>query len=317
MRGHRGRARAHTTTPVAAITGLSQKHTTMKALSILPALPAVGRIVHVTLSADLAQSINREPGFRGNAHCEGEVYPMIIARVWPKETYSDGLTVNGQLVLDGVGTFWMTSVHYGDQPGQWRWPHIEHAAELKVCEQSADSSSFDLCDLLNDELMRIKAKLAGNNDPLSKEIVGICERSSLITRQRVPLIEQRDRLEADCAKMQAELREAADQLQRVRAHELHLIQDRDGRISLQVNTEAKLKEVTAERDEILARAKRFQDACTERDQRMAVLSVEVQAEREHLTKRAVEAETLLANVKEVFASWDAMSQMLRATEAVN
>lgn len=104
----------------------------MKALSVLPALPTVGRIVLVTLSEDLAGSINRDPAIRGNACIAGDVYPLIIARVWPKDTYADGLTVNGQLILDGTGTHWMTSVHYGDEPGCWHWPKMSEdiAAEL-------------------------------------------------------------------------------------------------------------------------------------------------------------------------------------------
>jgi len=157
-----------------------------------PAVPTVGRIVHVTLSAELAASINRDPAIRGNACIAGETYPLIIARVWSKEAYSDGLTINGQLVLDGVGTFWMTSVHHGEEPGRWHWPHIEHAAEL------------------SSEVSEIKAAC---HDPVAV------------------LIESLQEL-----------------LDRARAHETHLIQDRDGRIALQVNTDKQLKDVTTERD---------------------------------------------------------------------
>lgn len=109
----------------------------MKLDPILPALPSLGRIVHVTLNDDLANAINRDPSIRGNAVHAGEEYPLLIARVWNKETYSDGLTVNGQLFLDGVGCFWMTSVHHGDEPGCWHWPEIEGAVELRAfCTES-------------------------------------------------------------------------------------------------------------------------------------------------------------------------------------
>lgn len=83
--------------------------------------PTIGRIVHLTLTERLASEINRDPAIGGNAANEGETYPLMITRVWPEETYLDGMTINGQLLLDGPNNKWMTSVHYGTAPGSWHW----------------------------------------------------------------------------------------------------------------------------------------------------------------------------------------------------
>jgi hypothetical protein len=58
----------------------------------------------------------------GNPAYNGEVYPMIVVRVWPDEygPHFDG--VNGQVLLDGNDTFWATSVKEGTEPGTWHWP---------------------------------------------------------------------------------------------------------------------------------------------------------------------------------------------------
>lgn len=56
----------------------------------------------------------------GNPHMVGQVVPLIVVVIWPNEggPLSDG--VNGQLVLDGPDSLWVTSVLEGDEPGQWR-----------------------------------------------------------------------------------------------------------------------------------------------------------------------------------------------------
>lgn len=297
----------------------------MKPISILPALPTVSSIVLVTLSADLAASINRKHFAERNQHNEGEVYPLIVSRVW-----SGTDLVNGQLILDGVGTLWMTSVRHGDEPGCWHWPHIEFSAELKSCVQDTESSDLDLCDLLHDELTRIKAMLAGNNDPQSKEIVSICERSSHITRQRVPIIDRCDKLEAENAKLKIQLSELAsaglsfdhvvkesrewreetlasrkllgeqsakiesleEQLGRVRLHETHLIQDRDTRIAAHLN-ELKLLE-----------EKNAQLAAREADVFQALLKKDAELDN---------AKNLLAKVRAVDGAWMAVFDELRKT----
>jgi hypothetical protein len=99
--------------------------------------PSTGRIVHYTLTEADADSIN---GFRkdsrnaqqspagvakiptgyqdhvGNEVDGGDVVALIVTRAFPKNL------VNGQLILDGNDTLWVTSVPEGDGRGQWAWP---------------------------------------------------------------------------------------------------------------------------------------------------------------------------------------------------
>lgn len=104
--------------------------------------PSVGRIVHYKLSAADADSVNRRrtsgaaihdrmqadkwpvgaQAHIGNGALEGDVLPLIIARVWPNE-FGEGIPgVNGQVLLDGNDQFWVTSIKEGSDPGQWSWP---------------------------------------------------------------------------------------------------------------------------------------------------------------------------------------------------
>lgn len=114
-------------------------------------IPSIGRIVHYRLSADDAAQINRrrttgksiadrmkasavaiEGGappivawpYGAQAHIgndvkEGDVFPMLIVRVWGPMA---GSAVNGQVFLDGNDVFWATSRTVGDQPGTFSWP---------------------------------------------------------------------------------------------------------------------------------------------------------------------------------------------------
>jgi hypothetical protein len=112
-------------------------------------VPSVGRIVHYRLSADDATQINRRrttgasiaeriktelPTMRdgmvpqwpegaqahiGNVVLDGDIYPMVITRVWGSDPTS---AVNGQVFLDGNDVFWATSRTVGDQPGTFSWP---------------------------------------------------------------------------------------------------------------------------------------------------------------------------------------------------
>ena len=96
--------------------------------------PSVGRIVHYKLRASDVESINKRrkdysdndktnwpmgaQAHVGNQVAEGEVYPMVITRVWPEDTHG----VNGQVLLDGNDLFWATSVKEGNESGEWNWP---------------------------------------------------------------------------------------------------------------------------------------------------------------------------------------------------
>ena len=88
--------------------------------------PSVGRTVHYMLSENDAEQINRRRtdgasiaariaqnawplGAQAHigSHAEaGQVFPMVIVRVWGDDPVS---AVNGQVFLDGNDVFWATS----------------------------------------------------------------------------------------------------------------------------------------------------------------------------------------------------------------
>lgn len=59
----------------------------------------------------------------GNEVKAGERYPMIIVHAW------GGTYVNGQVMLDGNDTLWVTSVMLGDEPGNWQFREEEVSKE--------------------------------------------------------------------------------------------------------------------------------------------------------------------------------------------
>ncbi|MCU1301748.1 MAG: hypothetical protein JWQ87_2032 [Candidatus Sulfotelmatobacter sp.] len=104
----------------------------------------VGRTVLYVLSKYDAEAINgrRAAGENhslaggaqqhiGNYHNEGDVVPLTVVRVWPDE-FGPGIPgINGQAVLDGNDSLWVTSVKEGTETGTWRWPsRLDPAAEL-------------------------------------------------------------------------------------------------------------------------------------------------------------------------------------------
>jgi hypothetical protein len=100
-------------------------------------IPSPGRIVHYRLTAQDAQEVNRrradarasvisssKSGAQihvGNGVTEGDVYPLIITRVWSQEP-TEQTSVNGQVLLDGNDCLWATSRQQGTEPGQWSEP---------------------------------------------------------------------------------------------------------------------------------------------------------------------------------------------------
>jgi hypothetical protein len=104
--------------------------------------PTVGRIVHYTLSQSDADQINRRRAHAalhlnehrdnangvivhsGNPVAEGNVFPMIITRVWENDTHG----VNGQVFLDGNDLFWATSIAEGEGPHHYAWPMFKAEA---------------------------------------------------------------------------------------------------------------------------------------------------------------------------------------------
>ncbi|TLF34002.1 hypothetical protein FE256_02240 [Microbacterium sp. 5K110] len=93
--------------------------------------PTRGRIVLYTLSEADVHAINRRRSDAtasgvggthsgaqvhvGNEARVGDVVPVVVVRVWP-----DG--INGQALLDGNDTLWLTSRREGTEPGTWAWP---------------------------------------------------------------------------------------------------------------------------------------------------------------------------------------------------
>jgi hypothetical protein len=112
-------------------------------------VPSIGRILHYRLTEVDAKRINKRrqdaisyrvsktmPGTAlvedgtqihyGNDAHPGEVYPLIVTKVW------EGGLVNGQVLLDGNDTLWVMSVreepttpveeHPIEFAGRWSWP---------------------------------------------------------------------------------------------------------------------------------------------------------------------------------------------------
>lgn len=91
-------------------------------------IPSIGRIVLYILSesdADVIMNQRRvQPqshvgDAKGNPVKAGDVFPMMITRVWGDTPES---AVQGQVFLDGNDTLWVTSVMQGDGERQWHQP---------------------------------------------------------------------------------------------------------------------------------------------------------------------------------------------------
>lgn len=96
---------------------------------------SIGRIVHYVLTADDAGAVNRRrqhysayqseswPGgaqaHSGNHVNEGEHVPTVVTVAWENESNNG---INGQVLLDGNDSLWVTSVQEGEAPGTWHWP---------------------------------------------------------------------------------------------------------------------------------------------------------------------------------------------------
>lgn len=117
-------------------------------------IPTIGRIVHYMLSEDDASAINRRRKHSsqnswirenklgaqqhvGNPVQAGDVFPMMIVKVWGT---NDDSSVNGQVSLDGNDLFWVTSVSAGKGERHFQWPKVGKA-EKAPKEGTDDSSS--------------------------------------------------------------------------------------------------------------------------------------------------------------------------------
>jgi hypothetical protein len=164
--------------------------------------PTLGRIVHITLSADLAALINRK-GLAGNPCQEDQVLPFIVTRIW-----SDDL-VNGQLILDGPQNHWMTSVHQGTGPDQWHWPVVEPAVAL-VAESVApiNAASAELEDWRQRALFSEDARctLGHEIEDLQRQLERSRERETHLLQERDRLIMQleKERLNSEALRKKSE-----------------------------------------------------------------------------------------------------------------
>lgn len=100
--------------------------------------PVIGQIVQYRLRASDAEQINRRRrhaqrsmdtirseamGYQahiGNQVAEDELVAMIVTQVWPNSFKPDEPAVNGQALLDGADSLWVTSVAEGTTPGTWQ-----------------------------------------------------------------------------------------------------------------------------------------------------------------------------------------------------
>lgn len=94
-----------------------------------------GVIVMYRLTAENAEAINRRrvakpgepnwvPGAQahvGNMVNAYEAYPMIVTKVALFGGIPEDSILNGQVILDGNDTLWVTNVHHGLLNGQWNW----------------------------------------------------------------------------------------------------------------------------------------------------------------------------------------------------
>lgn len=59
---------------------------------------------------------------QGNPVRIGDIVPLIVVKVWPDEFGEGQPGVNGQAILDGNDSYWVTSAKEGDEPGSYHWP---------------------------------------------------------------------------------------------------------------------------------------------------------------------------------------------------
>lgn len=103
--------------------------------------PSIGRIVHYELTPNDANKINSRRARAqtmiddaeghgvvaciGNIVQPGERVPLIITAVWPdgeNGEVTETSLFNGQAILDGNDSLWVTSTKIGDGPRECQWP---------------------------------------------------------------------------------------------------------------------------------------------------------------------------------------------------
>lgn len=90
---------------------------------MLPEPLQVGTIVQYTLTAQDEGTIHARRRIYsrcGNPVEAGQVLPMVVCRIWADEFGPGTVGLNGQVILDGDDSLWVTSAPEGDRPGTWR-----------------------------------------------------------------------------------------------------------------------------------------------------------------------------------------------------
>lgn len=95
------------------------------------AIPTIGRIVHYCLTEDDCAVIRQQrrpktlndvvSGF-GNGTNPGDIIGMFLTGFFQDGNTHGKYFVNGQCILDGNDSLWVTTVKEGVDPGQWHWP---------------------------------------------------------------------------------------------------------------------------------------------------------------------------------------------------
>lgn len=78
----------------------------------------------------------------GNYVEPGDKFPLIITRVWPRAGADAPHQINGQVLLDGNDTLWVTSRREGDGQGFWRPVTVNLTPGVHVpgCNPACDAS---------------------------------------------------------------------------------------------------------------------------------------------------------------------------------
>lgn len=109
--------------------------------------PAIGRIVLYVISEHDAALVRERRGEHAyhqgiNLPVVGDILPLIICRVWDPELYGGKDSINGQVMLDGSGSHWVTSAHpcADKTPGTWHWPEIMPKPADSITRMDAELS---------------------------------------------------------------------------------------------------------------------------------------------------------------------------------
>lgn len=209
-----------------------------------------GRIVQYIISladieaieaqrARMAELLLISPGQIGNTYVPGEIVPMVIARTW-----SD-TCVNGQLILDGQDTLWVTSRNRDDsKPHQsWHWPEIEGVCELRVSEQPLKNGSGIAPDIAfpdvsdaHQAVSTMAAKVARLEDELDRK-----------RQAENDLIQDRDRLiHGDIADLHKQLGAAHDKI-KTRTDQFNNVSEHANALTHRLNDSAERERRLSER----------------------------------------------------------------------